>query len=72
MKYFHMAAFILLIVGGLNWGLFALTGWEIGQLFGGMDAVVSKAIYILVAASAVYLAVTHKTTCKYCIEGTGL
>jgi uncharacterized membrane protein YuzA (DUF378 family) len=66
MKALHMVAFILLIVGGLNWGVFALTGWEVGQLFGGMSAMVSKVIYVLVGLSAVYIAVTHKSDCKTC------
>ena len=61
-----MIAIVLLIVGGLNWGVWALTGWDIGQLFGGMDALISKIIYILVGLSAVYIAVTHKKDCMYC------
>ena len=60
MKQLHMIAYILLIVGGLNWGVLALTGWDIGQLFGGMDALISKIIYILVGVSAIYVAVTSK------------
>ena len=71
MKYLHIVAFVLLVVGGLNWGLLALTGWEIGQLFGGMDAMVSKVIYILVALSAVYLGATHMNDCKQCSAGSG-
>jgi len=76
MKYLHAIAFILLIVGGLNWGVFALTGWEIGQLFGGTDALISQIIYILVGLSALYLVFTHKKECKTCsvkhsVEGMG-
>lgn len=66
MKWLHMVAFILVVVGGLNWLLLAVTGWEIGQLFGGMDAMLSQVIYILVGLSAVYLAVTHKKDCRAC------
>ena len=51
-------ALILLIIGGINWGLvgifdifeFDMVGW----LFGGTDSVISRAIYILVAISAVW------------------
>jgi uncharacterized protein len=50
----HKLAFSLLVIGGLNWLLLALFGWEIGRLFGGMDAIVSRIIYILVGLSAVY------------------
>lgn len=64
-----MVAFILLVVGGLNWGVLALTGWEVGQLFGGMDALISKIIYILIGLSALYLVATHKKDCKECKAG---
>ena len=66
MKALHMIAFILLIIGGLNWLLVGVIGWDIGQLFGGMDAIISKIIYVLVGLSAIYLVFTHKGTCKMC------
>ena len=65
-KGIHMITFTLLAVGGLNWGIFALTGWEIGQLFGGMEAMISKVIYILVGLSAVYEIACHAKHCKMC------
>ena len=42
----------LLIVGGLNWLLVGLLSWDVGQLFGGQEAWVSRIIYILVGLSA--------------------
>jgi uncharacterized membrane protein YuzA (DUF378 family) len=62
----HSIAFILLIIGGLNWLLVGLVGWDIGQLFGGQMALVSKIIYILVGLSAIYELVGHKGMCKNC------
>lgn len=50
----HMAAMILLIVGGINWLLVGLIGWDIGMLFGGMDMLISRVIYILVGLAALY------------------
>ena len=50
----HLLAMILLIVGGLNWLLVGLVGWDVGMLFGGMDAVISRVIYILVGLAALY------------------
>ena len=61
-----MVTFLLVVIGGINWLLLALTGWEIGQLFGGMDATVSKVIYVLVGLSAIYELVLHKKDCKLC------
>ena len=69
MKALHIAAFILLVVGGLNWGALALTGWEVGSLFGGMEATVSKVIYILVGLAAVYEIATHRGSCRECGDG---
>lgn len=62
----HMVAFILLVVGGLNWLLVGLFQWDLGMLFGGQEALVSKVIYVLVGAAAVYEVVTHKANCKAC------
>lgn len=65
----HMIAFILLIVGGLNWLLVGLFGWDVGALFGGMDTLISRLVYILVGLSAIYEVATHKKNCKACESG---
>lgn len=64
----HKVTFILLVIGGLNWLLVGIipSGWEVGHLFGGMDAIVSRIIYILVGLSALYELFTHKKNCKAC------
>lgn len=67
MKALHMVAFTLLLVGGLNWLLVGLVGWDVGEkLFGGMDATVSRVIYVLVGLSALVALFTHKNDCKMC------
>lgn len=61
-----MIAFILLIVGGLNWGLIGLFKYNLVEaIFGTMPSLV-MIIYILVGLSAVYLGFTHKADCKIC------
>ncbi|MFA6270384.1 MAG: DUF378 domain-containing protein [Candidatus Paceibacterota bacterium] len=45
-------AYVLLVVGGLNWLLVGLLKWDIGSLFGGQDAWISRVVYILVGISA--------------------
>lgn len=70
MKVLHYVAFILLVIGGLNWLLVGIAGWDIGSLFGGMDATVSKIIYVLVGLSALVLLVTHKKDCRNCSGGS--
>ena len=66
MKALHSVAFVLLVVGGLNWLLEGLFSWEVGSLLGGMDTTLAKIVYVLVGLSAVYLAISHKSTCKNC------
>jgi uncharacterized membrane protein YuzA (DUF378 family) len=62
----HMLAFILLAVGGLNWLLVGLFQWDIGSIFGGMDATISRVIYVLVGLSAIYEIATHARRCREC------
>lgn len=48
-------ALILLIIGGINWGLVGIFQLDIiAWLFGGAGAVISRTLYILVAISAVW------------------
>lgn len=63
----HTLTFILLVIGGLNWLLVGVFGWDVGQLFGGQGAVVSRIIYILVGLSALYETFSHKNMCKNCV-----
>ena len=65
MKNLHIVAFILLVVGGLNWGLSAL-GYNLVTMLLGMWPMAEKAVYLLVAVSAVFELVTHKKNCTMC------
>jgi len=65
MKALHMAAFTLLVVGGLNWGLVGLFNYNlVDSLLGGLG--LTNIVYILVGVSAVYTAATHMGDCKVC------
>ena len=67
MKGLHMVTFILLVVGGLNWLLQGLFGWDVGSyLPGGMAGWTARVVYILVGLSAVYELATHWKSCKLC------
>lgn len=66
MKTLHVVTFILLVIGGLNWLLLGLFGWDVGNLFGGQAAGLSKVIYVLVGLSALWQLFTHKNDCKTC------
>lgn len=65
MKMLHIIAFALVLVGALNWGLVGLFGVNlVTMIFGSMG--LENIVYILVGASAVYIAVGHKKDCKIC------
>ncbi|MBP9728189.1 MAG: DUF378 domain-containing protein [Candidatus Moranbacteria bacterium] len=66
----HKVTFVLLIVGGLNWLLVGLVGWDISRFLGGESSMLSRAVYILVGLAAVYEIVSHKEYCKACESKT--
>ena len=68
-KMMHKIAFILVIIGGLNWLVQALAGKDIlAYLHLGMS--IAKIVYILVGLSALWLIFDHKKTCRYCNPGS--
>lgn len=66
MKAIHIVTFSLLLIGGLNWGLFAVTEWDISIWLGGMTSQLAKLVYLLVGVSAIVEIATHAKNCKYC------
>lgn len=60
-----MVTFILLVVGGLNWGLYAFD-YNLVEMLLGSWPMVEKAVYVLVGLSALYEVATHKKNCKEC------
>lgn len=58
----HKIAFVLLVIGGLNWGLEVL-GYGLGRF---LPAGLMTVVYILVALSAIYEIFSHKGMCKAC------
>jgi len=47
-------ALILLIIGGLNWGLVGIFKWNLVDTIFGAGGVISMIIYVLVGISALY------------------
>jgi hypothetical protein len=48
-------ALLLLIVGGINWGLIGIFQFDlVAFIFGGQAAVVSRIIYVLVGICAIW------------------
>ena len=65
MKAMHMITWILLIIGGLNWGLTGL-GFNVVEKIFGSGTTVTVVIYILVGLSALWELFTHWGHCRYC------
>lgn len=59
MKPISLIALILVIVGAVNWGLVGMFQFDlVAALFGGQQALLSRAVYSLVGVAGVVLAVT--------------
>ncbi len=74
MKSLHMVSWVLVVVGGVNWGLIGLGGflggdWNVVNMILGSWPAVEWAVYVLVGLSAVVMLFTHKSTCKECSVG---
>jgi uncharacterized protein len=65
MKSLHMVAFVLLVVGGLNW-LFVAFGYNLVEMVLGSMPQLVMLVYVLVGLSAIFEAATHKANCKNC------
>jgi hypothetical protein len=60
MKKLDVVAAVLLVVGGLNWGVVGVSGADlVGSLFGS-DSPVSRLVYVLVGLAALYQVVQWK------------
>lgn len=65
MKALHMVAFLLVVVGAVNWGLVGIANFNlVDMILGGVG--LTKIVYILVGLSGVYLIAMHKGDCKIC------
>lgn len=77
MKYAHGLSLVLLLVGGLNWGLVglgALAGgdWNAVHMLLGSWSWLESLVYVLVGLAALYELTTHKKNCKMCGMGGSL
>lgn len=54
MKTLNKALFVLLVIGGLNWGLYGLFGFDLIATIFGELTILSRLVYILIAIAAVY------------------
>ena len=55
MIYLQRIALILVIIGGLNWGLIGFTDIDLVALLFGSMSILSRIVYILVGLSAILM-----------------
>lgn len=58
-KVLDLVALILVIVGGLNWGLVGLFDLDLVAALFGVGSILAKIVYVLVGLSALWLAVVR-------------
>jgi uncharacterized membrane protein YuzA (DUF378 family) len=61
MKSLNLTTLVLVIVGGLNWGLVGLFRWDLVAALFGPGTLVSRVIYVLVGLSALWQMVPWTT-----------
>lgn len=66
MKTLHIVAYLLLWIGGLNWGLIGLFRLNlVNSLLSSVPAL-ENLVYVLVGAATLYIVATHRGDCKVC------
>lgn len=55
MKLIKKIAYILIIIGALNWGLFGLTSIDLVETLFGFVPMLARIIYVVVGLSALYI-----------------
>lgn len=62
MRALNIVTLILLIVGGLNWGLVGLANFDLVAAIFGAGSMLSRIVYVLVGLSAVWQIVALATS----------
>lgn len=75
-KWIHMVAFVLVVIGAINQGLFAIipadkngVGFDLIDRLFGFNATLVEFIGLMIGISGIYLLVTHAKTCRVCETG---
>ena len=64
MKSLDIAAAVLLVVGGLNWGLVGTANFDLVAALLGAGSILAKVVYTLVGLAAVYQALSLRAIQK--------
>lgn len=77
MKALHIVTFLLVAVGGLNWGLVGLgmlvngtMDWNVVHKILGSSVMLEGVVYALVGLATIWELVSHPKSCNMCKTGT--
>lgn len=62
MKAVHVTALVLVLIGGLNWGLVGFFDYNLVDALFGEGSGLARVVYALVGLSALYLAISMPMT----------
>lgn len=63
MKYLKQIAYVLLLIGGLNWGVYGIARYDVVDAIFGQIPMIAGIIYVLVGLSAVYIIINRYILC---------
>jgi uncharacterized membrane protein YuzA (DUF378 family) len=66
MKYIKQIAYILLLIGGIIWGVYGVSGYNLVDVILGGIPMIANIVYVLVGLSSVYIILN-----KYALCGCG-
>lgn len=64
MKTLDIVIWVLLAIGGLNWGMVGIFGFDLVEALFGIRTFLTRMIYTIVGIAAVYDIVMIKSVCK--------
>jgi len=64
MKYLKQIAYVLLIIGGLNWGVYGVSGYDLVDVLLGSIPMIANIVYVLVGLSALYVILNRFSLCS--------
>ena len=72
MKYSKTIAYVLIIIGALNWGVYGVLGSDVVDVLLGGVPVLARIVYVLVGLSGVYLILNqYSKSCCGCECASG-
>ncbi len=69
MRGIHIVAFLLVLIGAINWGLVGLFNLNLAESLLAFIPGFVTFFYILVGISGIYIGATHVGECKVCLNG---